>query len=703
MKRTERSWMYERKVGPYVNPEFVKGFDEFMQYVKDNPESSNPNEVRCPCAKCKNKRLWDPDTVKLHLFRAGFVPNYYEWMCHGEGFPTIPASGSNEYREMVFDAFGQSQDHGHSEQASVSSEEEPNAQAKHFLDLLKASERPLYEGSSLSVLEMAARITSLKCKYNLLHRCVDGFVSLFSEEIPNNNQMVDTFYEVKKIMKGLEMPHERIHACPKGCMLFWKDDAQLSTCRAFGSDRYKQTSKGSLVPLNVLFYFPITPRLQRLFTTKTISEEMTWHSKNPRVQGTMAHPSDSEAWKHLDNCFPEFASEPHNVRLGLCTDGFAPHGKFGGQYSCWPVILTPYNLLPSICMKRQFMFLSLLVPGPKNPKGNLDVYMQPLIEELKQLWEVGAHTYDISMKQNFNLRAAILWTVSDFPAYGMLSGWATSGKKACPYCMDKSKAFWLENGCKVSWFDCHRQFLSTNHPFRNSRTAFCRNKVEKGAPPHIMLGEELWECVKDLPKATYRLESLQRLKKEKKGWFKQSILWELPYWKHLLVRHNLDVMHIEKNFFDQLFHTVMAVKKQTCDAPSARNDIAKYCKRPQLHLQQDDRGKELLPMTPFALDKAQRKVLCEWVKQLRFPDGYGSNLSRCVDLQACKLHGMKSHDCHVFMERLLPTALQELLPCHVWNAITEIIQFFRDLCCYTTTVSDMERLENNIAEILCKL
>ncbi|XP_021767822.1 uncharacterized protein LOC110732212 [Chenopodium quinoa] len=408
------------EVGQSINPEFVKGVDEFIQYVKDNPESSNPNEVRCPCAKCKNKRLWDPETVKIHLFRTGFIPNYYEWMCHGEGFPIVPEWGSNEYHEMVFDAFGHSQDQGYSEQASVSSEEKPNAQAKHFLELLKASERPLYEGSSLSV-----------------------------EAIPNNNHMADTFYEVKKIVKGLELPHERIHAFPKGCMLFWKDDAQLSTCRACGSDRYKETSKGSLVPLNVLFYIPITPRLQRHFTTKNISEEMTWHSKNPRVQGTMAHPSDSEAWKHLDSFFSEFASEPRNVRLGLCTDGFAPHGKFGGQYSCWSVTLTPYNLPPSMCMK-QFMFLSLLVCGPKNPKGNLDVYMQLLIEELKQLWEVGAHTYDISMKRNFNLRAAILWTVSDFPAYGMLSGWAISGKKACQCCMDKRKAFWLEHGCKVS-------------------------------------------------------------------------------------------------------------------------------------------------------------------------------------------------------------------------------------------------------------
>ncbi|XP_021754579.1 uncharacterized protein LOC110719906 [Chenopodium quinoa] len=305
--------MYERKVGQSINLEFVKRVDEFIEYVTYHLESSNPNEVRCPYVKCKNKRLWDADTVKIHLYRNSFIPNYYEWMCHGEGFPGAPEWRSNEYREMVFDAFGHSQDQGHSEQASVLSEEEPNATTKHFLDVLQASERPLYEGSSLSVLEMAARITSIKCEYNLPYRCVDGFASLLSEAIPNNSHMADTFYEVKMIVKGLELSHQKIHACQKGCMLFWKDDAQLSACRVYGSDRYKQTSKGSLVPLNVLFYFPITPRLQRLFATKNISKEMAWNSKNPRVQGTMAHPSDSEAWKHLDSSFLEFSSEPRNV------------------------------------------------------------------------------------------------------------------------------------------------------------------------------------------------------------------------------------------------------------------------------------------------------------------------------------------------------------------------------------------------------
>ena len=68
------------------------------------------------------------------------------------------------------------------------------------------------------------------------------------------------------------------------------------------------------------------------------------------------------------------------------------------------------------------------------------------------------------------------------------------------------------------------------------------------------------------------------------------------------------------------------------------------------------------PKACYTLDKIGKKVLCEWVKNLRYSDGYASNLARCVDMQKLKLFGMKSHDCHVFMHRLLPVAFHELLP-----------------------------------------
>jgi len=119
-------------------------------------------------------------------------------------------------------------------------------------------------------------------------------------------------------------------------------------------------------------------------------------------------------------------------------------------------------------MTKPYMFLTCLIPGSTNPTKKIDVYLQPLIDDLQLLRNEGVFTYDISTKENFVMRACLMWTINDFPAYGMLSGWGTKGKLGCPYCMQDTKAFQLRHGCKTSWFDCHRRFLQRNHPFRKS-------------------------------------------------------------------------------------------------------------------------------------------------------------------------------------------------------------------------------------------
>ena len=149
--------------------------------------------------------------------------------------------------------------------------------------------------------------------------------------------------------------------------------------------------------------------------------KMTWHHENRNNSGELRHPSDGEAWKHFDRVHPDFASDPRNVRLGLCSDGFTPYIQASASpYSCWPVIVTPYNLPPEMCMSKPYMFLNAIIPGPHNPTAGIDIYLQPLIDDLKRLWH-GVLTYDAARKQNFVMRAALMWTINDFPAYGMLS------------------------------------------------------------------------------------------------------------------------------------------------------------------------------------------------------------------------------------------------------------------------------------------
>ncbi|KAL0372098.1 UNVERIFIED_CONTAM: hypothetical protein Scaly_0891400 [Sesamum calycinum] len=413
-------------------------------------------------------------------------------------------------------------------------------------------------------------------------------------------------------------------------MLFWKDDKHLEFCKFCGHARYKpvkgQKPRRKRSAYATLRYLPITPRLQRLYASNTTAEYMSWHATHETENGVMCHPSDAEAWKYFDDTHPDFAIEPRNVRLGLCADGFAPNGQYGKSYSCWPVIITPYNLPPGMCMKPKYMFLSLIIPGPANPKRLIDVYLQPLIEELVQLWQVG-------------------------------------------------------------------------HPYRRNKRAFTKGRVEKNEAPPRSNGEEVWHSVRYFKSAIEDPVSYPPGYGIEHKWTKRSIFWDLPSTN--MIRHNLDVMHIEKNVFDNIFNTVMNIKGKTKDNLNARKDVEIICDRPEIAISGDRLGK--MTKAVYTLDRDQKRKILEWIKVLRFPDGYTSNLGRCIDLNELKLHGMKSHDCHVFMERLIPTAFREMLSEFVWNALTEVSLLFQAISSATLDINKVKELEESVAIIVCNL
>ncbi|GKD02032.1 hypothetical protein Tco_1172306, partial [Tanacetum coccineum] len=86
-------------------------------------------------------------------------------------------------------------------------------------------------------------------------------------------------------------------------------------------------------------------------------------------------------------------------------------------------------------MKESSFMLTLLIPGPISPGKDIDVYLRPLIDDLKDLWaKPGVETIDVATGLKFNMRAMVLWTINDFPARSSLSGWSGQGYKACPTC-----------------------------------------------------------------------------------------------------------------------------------------------------------------------------------------------------------------------------------------------------------------------------
>ncbi|WZZ75342.1 hypothetical protein YC2023_086712 [Brassica napus] len=650
-----RFWIDRPHLDPnmrLLTEEYQRGITEFMGLVQRQPEAET-GMLRCPCSNCKNRKIIKECDVWTHLYLNGFTRSYKIWYHHGETDYEYGSTSEPQPAVRLEEPIRMDVDYGVGTEQMVNDhfrgEDLPNAEAMRFYDMLDAGKQPLYEGcrDGHSALSSVTRLMGIKTDYNLAEDCVDAIADFVKGILPEDNVASGSYYEVQKLVAGFGLSYQVIDVCSDNCMIYWRADEHRVTYKFCGKARYKDTSGRVPVPFKRMWYLPLTKRLQRLYQSERTTQPMRWHAEHS-TNGEIRHPSDAKAWKHFQSKYPDFAYERRNIYLGLCTDGFSPFGKSGRQYSLWPVILTPYNLPPNLCLRREFLFFSILVPGPEHPKRSLDVFLQPLIYELQQLWAEGAETYDVSCKENFQMRAVLMWTIRDFPAYDMLSGWTTHGRLSCPYCQDNTDAFQLKHGRKTCWFDCHRRFLPPDHPYRRSRNLFTKNKRVFDSPPPEICGADLSTQLRDFGAERmqdqgghvhYPVDAVGKLH----NWHKKSIFWDLPYWKDHLLRHNLDAIHIEKNFFDNPMNTILNVQGKTKDNLKSRLDLVDICARSELHV--DDNGRAPFPI--YRLDAEGKYAFFDWISNdVKFPDGYASNLRNCVDRKEGKFIVLKSHDCH---------------------------------------------------------
>ena len=146
-------------------------------------------------------------------------------------------------------------------------------------------------------------------------------------------------------------------------------------------------------------------------------------------------------------------------------------------------------------MNRTSFILSMIIPGKQSPGNNIDVYLKPLVEELCELWS-GVDIYDSSLNENFRMRAALMWTISDFPGLGILSGWNIHTGLACPTCNLDAEPCCLQN-CNKWCFMGHRRFLSRNHKFRLNRVRF-DGSIEERNPPLKLSGSYIFRQVEHI-------------------------------------------------------------------------------------------------------------------------------------------------------------------------------------------------------------
>ncbi|CAL9007224.1 unnamed protein product [Prunus brigantina] len=160
-------------------------------------------------------------------------------------------------------------------------------------------------------------------------------------------------------------------------------------------------------------------------------------------------------------------------------------------------------------------------------------------------------------------------------------------------------------------------------------------------------------------------------------------------------------MHVEKNVFDTLVGTILDIEGKTKDTIKARLDLERMGIRRGLWMNRDgDKARRDLAF--FAMKLNDKKDFLQFVSSVKFPDGYASNIAHCVNVDGGKFTGLKSHDCHVFMQRLLPVGIRHLLPEDVVKPIMLLSRFFAQLTAKTLRKTDINQLRHDIVQVLCK-
>jgi hypothetical protein len=395
---------------------------------------------------------------------------------------------------------------------------------------------PLFEGSSMTTMEATTVLLNILREGGSSNIVISQvFATLHRAILPQPNTLPDSEYEASNVLRRLGLSFQSIHACPNGCVLFrgqYEDSMVCPHCLSMRMARRGNT----MVPQKVLRYFPIIPRFRRMFRSPLQAAAMTWHSRVDATDDMMRHASQARAWAHINASpvFENFSDDPRNLRLGLATDGINPFSQKRSVHSTWPVLLLNYNVPPWMMTKKYFVMLCLLIPGPRSVSGdNFDVYIAPLLEELLQLWTEGVLMRDAAAwnaESSFILRAMVIWTIHDLPAYGLVAGCTTKGYRGCPVCGPTTPSR-RSSALHKNVYEDFRKFLPQDHQFRGDSVHF--GSEERAVDIGRLSGEDVlrFAAMRDAWLRAGNTALSDGDPVHRTGIKRLSAMYKLPYWK----------------------------------------------------------------------------------------------------------------------------------------------------------------------------
>lgn len=163
-------------------------------------------------------------------------------------------------------------------------------------------------------------------------------------------------------------------------------------------------------------------RIKRLYSNPQDTELIRWHQEERKKDGMLRHPADARQWKTFDAKYPEFAKDPQNIRLALSTNGVNPFGDMSNSHSTCQCFLTMYNVFTWLCQKRKYVLLCVLIRGPQQPGIDIDLFHEPLMKNMEDLWSAGINVWDEYLRQYSMVKVIIFVTINNYPAMFSISG-----------------------------------------------------------------------------------------------------------------------------------------------------------------------------------------------------------------------------------------------------------------------------------------
>jgi hypothetical protein len=148
-------------------------------------------------------------------------------------------------------------------------------------------------------------------------------------------------------------------------------------------------------------------------------------------------------------------------------------------------------------------------------------------------------------------------------------------------------------------------------------------------------------------------------------------------------------MHQERNVAESIISMCFDIIDFSKDDINVRKDLDDLCNRPSMEPKINAKGNLKRTRAPYYLKPIERKEILMWLKKLKFLDRYVANIKRAINVSTGKPNGLKSHDYHIIIERLMPVMFHGYFDADLWKIFTELSYFYRQICAKEVSKSMM--------------